>query len=168
MGLDVEVGASLTIGDLNSALAEHRKKSGGLKFTIVRGSGSIIGTGVVAQFPIVCQGSTRGPNVGYVWELASVQTFSQDDHTIYNPTPGTSFVGAVYLGGAPGDVGLSQMVLPGLTFPNFVDFSDGVYVQPGESIVISTSASLGVGQQIGANIWARQYRIGDVTELSGR
>lgn len=170
MEVAAEVAVGLTSGDLDHALEKHRKFRGNSqpKYQILKGSGSFIGTGTVAQFPIQANGTTMGPGAGYIWLLDSIITFAQDDHTLFNPTPGTSFVGGVYIGGSSGNLSLAELALPGLTFPGAWDFQDGQIVQHGESLVIATSAALATGQQIGANVWGRQYRVGDLLELSGR
>jgi hypothetical protein len=164
-GAVLDIASGKELSDARDSILKGNKRP---KFQIVRGSGSVIGTGVVAQFPIICNGSPSGPGAGYIWTLDSICTFSQDDHTLYNPTPGTSFVGAIYVGASAQNLSLSQLAFPGFTFPGVFDFSDGQYAQHGESIVCSTSAALAAGQQIGVNLWARQYRVTDLVELSGR
>lgn len=169
MEVAAELAVGLTTGDLDHALEKHHKTRGGhTKYQILKGSGAVTGDGTVAKFALQCNGTTMGPGAGYIWLLDSIATFAQDDHTLYNPTPGTSFVGAVYIGGSSGNVALGELALPGLSFPGAWDFQDGQIVQHGESLVIVTSAVLAVGQQIGANVWGRQYRIADLLELSGR
>lgn len=171
--LTFDVGATLDIvtgAELTAHTDKLMKRGGPPKFALIRGTGSIVGVGgtAVAQFPIICQGMPAGPNAGFIWVLDSAITFAQDDHTLYNPTPGTSFVGAVYVGANTGNNSLAELAVSGFTFPYTFDFPDGQYVRHGEAITVQTSAALASGQQIGMNLWGRQFRECDIIEMSGR
>lgn len=164
MDFEIDLGAKLelTTDAINTGFEKLSKQSMG-KPSLGRRSVTLFGTGALPVQNVVIS----GPGAGYVWNLDSIVTYGADDHTLYNPTPGTPFVGAVYLG-TVSSYGLGSLCLPGLSFPDAVDFPDGQWVRHGEDIVLVVSATLALNQQLGMNIWYRQYIEAEITEMSGR
>lgn len=169
MEMTIEAGAKLDIAsgaELGDAKDSILKGSKSPRFLPFRYTGDLHSSGSSLS-QIFRIGPPNGPGAGFVWELMSLTTYAQDDHTLFNPTPGTSFTGALYAGQTTG-VLLSNLLLPGLTFPGAADFLSGQYVRHGETLVMNLSALPAAGQQLGANVFIKQWRECDVFEMSGR
>lgn len=107
------------------------------------------------------------PPAGSIWQLDTVSCFSGDDHTIATDTNGATLTGSLYLGN-PGSASLTQLAVPGLKFPDFFEFQQGIYVRSNMSVFLQTSLPSDAGQQVGCVIRYREWLEAEISRMSGR
>lgn len=103
------------------------------------------------------------PPVGSIWQLRYITLFGNDDSTAIG-----GIVCALYCGD-PANLSLAQLKLTGLAIPSATFIPDTcIWCHPNENVVVKTSASVTLGQQVGAIIGIEEWRQRDVSRLGGK
>lgn len=156
----VKLGAEVDIAtgdELNGAKREilNGIKGGRPKPIYTVRNASAIGSGSVITLDL------GSPPNGSLWELDLISTFGNDAFTNV-----PSLTGAVFAGDNTGNIGLSQLVLPGLTFPGSYNFRH-VVILSNANLLLVTSGAVSLGQQLGAVARVREWLVPDITKVSG-
>lgn len=160
MSLDLDVEASLSIGGVHDAvhgaLNKHHKERA--KPLYLRRTFSAIGDGT--HNVILDVGS---PPNGRMWKVTGVTLYGSDDHTVV-----AAVLGGLYTGN-PGNLSISQLVIPALAFPSYTNISDKTFwVHSNENLCVQTSAPGVAGQQYGCNFFVQEWRDHEISQKSGR
>lgn len=180
MGLDLDVSASITLGDLNQALDQYGEKhhrsdpkpfymsrtaSGNGAATNSPGSGNP-GDGV----PLILD--CLAPPTGSIWQVRSITMFGNDAFTsVFNnlasPTP---IFAALFVGDSL-NLNLAGLKITGLAVPSTTYVPDTVmWCHPNENLIVQVGTPgfvLAAGQQVGVNINIEEWRERDVSRMNG-
>jgi hypothetical protein len=173
MGVDVQVSAGLTVGDLEQhadRVIDGLRRDDPRPFYLSR-SGAAVGDGVNAVTL-----DLGAPPTGSIWQLRAVIMFGADAFTTPNNGAGTPLpvVAALYTGDSL-NLSLATLKLPLLLIPATRYVPDTcMWCHPNENLVIQTSVNgtqyglPQLGQQIGCNVVVEEWKEKDVSRSSGR
>lgn len=162
-GLDVQVGASITIGDVervaDSMVDRLRPHSDPKPFYMSRTDARISdGTN-----PILLD--LLAPPTGSIWQLRSITMFGIDAFTVVENVFCAVFVGDLL------NLSLAGLKVTGLAIPSTTYVPDTVmWCHPNENLVVQVGMPGAVpvaGQQVGVNIGIEEWRERDVSRSTG-
>jgi len=175
MGLDLEVSASITVGELEKALDDYGQKHHKHEpkpFYMSRTATGIGRTVTATDLGVVIL-DCLAPPTGSIWQVRSITTFGIDAFTAVtvDGTPaGVKVFAALYVGDSL-NLNLAGLKITGLAIPSTTYVPDTVmWCHPNENLVIQVGTPGAVpqpGQQVGVNINIEEWRERDVSRMTG-
>jgi hypothetical protein len=158
MSLDMEVSASLSIGDIEkgvgNALSHHREPRPIYTFR----SQAKISTG-----GIVTLDQLGAPPTGSIWQVRCITVYGNDFSTVPSP----AYTLALIIGN-PDNPSLTGLKVTGLATPSTTFIPDtAIWCHPNEALIIQSGGTVTAGQQVGVNITVEEWREADVSRSSG-
>src|SRR5882757_1688172 len=170
MGLDLELSASLTLGDLEKALDDygHKHHKAEPKPFYMSRTASGIGNGTT---PVILD--CLAPPTGSIWQIRSITTFGVDafSQVFISGSTTVPLFAALFVGDSL-NLNLAGLKITGLQFPSTTYVPDTVmWCHPNENLVLLVGQAGGgvaaVGQQVGVNIAVEEWRERDVSRMNG-
>jgi len=175
MGLDLELSASLTLGDLEKALDDygHKHHKAEPKPFYMSRTASGIGRAVSGTDNGVVILDCLAPPTGSIWQIRSITTFGFDafSQVFISGSTTVPLFAAMFVGDSL-NLNLAGLKITGLQFPSTTYVPDTVmWCHPNENLVLLVGQAGGgvaaVGQQVGVNIAVEEWRERDVSRMNG-
>lgn len=168
MGLDLDVSASLSIGDIEQALDNygHKHHRDEPKPFYMSRTASANGNGTA---PVILD--CLAPPTGSIWQVRSITMFGIDAFTTLKDSGGTNSIFAALFVGDSLNLNLAGLKITGLAVPSTTYVPDTVmWCHPNENLIVqvgTTGSVLAAGIQVGVNIAIEEWRERDVSRMNG-
>jgi len=168
MGLDLDVSASLSIGDIEQALDNYGHKHHREDPKPFYMSRTATGNGN-ATSPVILD--CLAPPTGSIWQVRSITMFGTDAFTTLKDSGGTNSIFAALFVGDSLNLNLAGLKITGLAVPSTTYVPDTVmWCHPNENLIVqvgTTGSVLAAGVQVGVNIAIEEWRERDVSRMNG-